>query len=253
MYAKERLNKILNILDVDGKVIVNDLSEKFNVTQDCIRKDLNKLEKEGHLQRIYGGGILPRKYIKQLPLTVRKNTDLDIKKKIAEKALGLIKENDTIFLGLSTTNTILAHLLAESKLPITIITNMIGVVQAFEYKKNSTVVCIGGVYKSDEGGFTGSETINVIQNYKFDKAFLGACGINIVDNDITSLSIDDKNTKKAIISRANNSFILMENKKFEYDGIYKFATLNDITGVVTENQPSDRICEILIEHGVEII
>ena len=63
MFMEERLEEILRILKKDGKVLVKDLSVRFNVTEGMIRKDLQKLEQEGLLKRTYGGAILERQTI----------------------------------------------------------------------------------------------------------------------------------------------------------------------------------------------
>ena len=60
MFAEERLDQILNILNSEGKIKVKNLSQHFNVTEDCIRKDLKHLENLGHLKRTYGGAIKVR-------------------------------------------------------------------------------------------------------------------------------------------------------------------------------------------------
>src|SRR5476649_741337 len=115
MFTEERLDEILNILNIEGKVKVKDLSQKFNVTEDCIRKDLKQLEHAGSLKRTYGGGIQVRESSKAYDISERKEIDILTKNVIAKKALELIQDRETIFLDLSTINILIAKTLLTSQ------------------------------------------------------------------------------------------------------------------------------------------
>ena len=90
MFTEERQSAILLCLQDKGKVKVKNLSEKFQVSEDCIRKDLKTLENAGKLKRTYGGAIMSQDYPLQRNVIDRRNYHLDKKKIIAEKAMGLI-------------------------------------------------------------------------------------------------------------------------------------------------------------------
>lgn len=253
LFAEERLNKIINILNKEGKVIVKDLSTQFDVTTDCIRKDLKKLEKQGILKRTYGGGILARKVANKEKVEERINSNLELKNKIAQKAFNLIEDKEAIFLDISTSNILLAKLIAQSDKELTIISNMTDIINALSSNSKLKIICPGGVYNTELDGFVGSMTIDNILKYKFNKAFIGSCGINIFDKSITTFDTDDGDTKKAMIEAAKEVFVITENKKFELDGLYKFSTLDDITGIITEEKPTSNICEVLKETDTKII
>ena len=114
MFTEERQNAIEKCLREKGKVRVKELSEMFQVTEDCIRKDLKILENAGRLKRTYGGAILSQEYPLERNVVDRRMYNLDKKKVIAAKAFKLIKNNETIFLDVSTTNIELARLIASS-------------------------------------------------------------------------------------------------------------------------------------------
>ena len=97
MFMEERLEEILRILKKDGKVLVKDLSIKFNVTEGMIRKDLQKLEQEGLLKRTYGGAILERQTIHDDNIRPRLMKNLSEKDIIAKLALNEIKDGDFMF------------------------------------------------------------------------------------------------------------------------------------------------------------
>ena len=91
MFTEERQNAIEKCLREKGKVRVKELSEMFQVTEDCIRKDLKILENAGRLKRTYGGAILSQEYPLERNVVDRRMYNLDKKKVIAAKAFKLIK------------------------------------------------------------------------------------------------------------------------------------------------------------------
>ncbi|GAA0180230.1 DeoR/GlpR family DNA-binding transcription regulator [Clostridium sediminicola] len=253
MFAQERLDEIMNELNKDGKIIVKELSEKFQVTEDCIRKDLKNLEKKGLIKRTYGGAMLIRNAAHENPIVSRKKLDLDAKKKIAQKVFELIEDMDNIFLDISTTNILLAQLIAESNKKVTIITNMFDIVNVFSKNSNVTVICTGGVFNNELNGFVGSSAIERIKKFKVDKAFIGSCGVNLFDKSITTFQMEDGNTKTAIINAGKKVYLVMESKKFYIDGTYKFAEVYDVDGIIVDEVPDENVVSSLKELDIELI
>ncbi|WP_024615721.1 DeoR/GlpR family DNA-binding transcription regulator [Clostridium sp. Ade.TY] len=254
MFMEERLNEILELVKKNNKVLVKDLSNKFNVTESMIRKDLNKLEKEGLVERTYGGAILPRNLAESTNISNRLINNIDTKKIIATKAFENINDNDTIFLDISSTNYLLAELLSKSSKKITLVTNMVEITSLFNNPElNIEIICIGGMYNKKLGGVVGSEAIQSICKYRFNKSFIGSCGINIFDKSISNFDLEEGNTKKAIIESSNKTYLLIENKKFKFDGTYKFSTLSDINYIITESAPDNKIVKLINKIGVNII
>jgi len=253
MFAEERLGEILKILKNEGKLKVKDLSSKFNVTDDCIRKDLKSLETQGQLKRTYGGAVQLRESSQDHDIILRKDIDVSRKNIIAMKAFQLIKDRETIFLDISTVNILLSKLLAKSKKRLTVVTNMLEIVNILSKANTITVISPGGVLNKDLGGFTGVCTINFITKYKYDKTFIGSCGIDVFDRSITTFEMDDGVTKKAVIESGKKNYVVMESKKFYFDGNYKFATIEDIDYIITEELPKDEIKSVLDEFSIEVI
>lgn len=253
MFTEERHSEIINILKKEGKVVVKDLSLQFNVTEDCIRKDLKILESKSLLKRAYGGAI-PFRAFQVETLEERKHLNLELKSIIAKKAFDLIEDGDTIFLDTSTTNILLAKLLCKSKKKLTIVTNMLDIMAILNSEENLiTVICPGGVLKKDSNGFTGSLTIENISNYKLSKAFIGSCGVNLQDKCATTFDVEDGNTKKAIIKSSQKVFLVLESRKFYFDSMYKFASFNDIDAIITEKVSDKDILKILKKSNIEVI
>ncbi len=57
MLASQRKQQILQILTEEKQVMSGELSQRFNVSEDSIRRDLRELAAEGKLQRVHGGAL----------------------------------------------------------------------------------------------------------------------------------------------------------------------------------------------------
>ncbi|SMC17036.1 transcriptional regulator, DeoR family [Clostridium acidisoli DSM 12555] len=253
MFAEERLQEILNILKAKGKVKVKELSVKFDVTEDCIRKDLKVLESQGNLKRTYGGAVQIRESSNAYDMQERSEIDVSNKTIIAEKAFNIITDRETIFLDISTTNILLAKLLAESNKRVTVVTNMLEILNILSKQNNISVVATGGILNKNLNGFTGAPTIDLISRYKFDKCFIGSCGVDVFDRTITTFDIDDGITKSSIISSSKKTFLVMESKKFHLDGNYKFAKIDDIDSIISDKLPDKEITDVIKEFNISII
>jgi DeoR/GlpR family transcriptional regulator of sugar metabolism len=254
LFVQERQNKIIELLHDSGNVVVKDLCTIFNVTEDCIRKDLKALEKKNLLERTYGGAVLVRKSAANQDIKIRRNINAESKQIIAKKALDIIEDNETIFLDISTTNLLLTEALAKSKKKLTIVSNMIDIISILNNTENNIkVICTGGVLSKELDGFIGSSTIATLSNYRPTKCFIGSCGINITDKSITTFDVEDGNTKKAIMSISKKVFLVMENSKFYVDGTYKFADLYDIDTIITEDAPDKEIITQVNKTNTKII
>ena len=254
MFTEERLDEILNILNIEGKVKVKELSQKFNVTEDCIRKDLKQLEHKGSLKRTYGGAIQVRQSSQSYDISEREKMDISTKSMIAKKALELIQDRETIFLDISTINILIAKVLVLSKKRVTVVTNMLEIANVLAASNNNiTVVVVAGVLNKTLNGFIGATANEFIKKYKFDKCFIGSCGIDAFDKSITTFEIEDGITKATIIQSSKETFLVMENKKFNVDGNYKFAIIDDINAIITDEKPSEQIMDILKNNEIELI
>ena len=233
MLASERHEKIVEILNREGSVLVKDLSKKFDVTQDSIRKDLTILERKGLLKKTYGGAVKVRTNIHDLYVSQRIGKYTKEKKRIAEKALSLLVEGDVIFLDISTANIELVKLIVQANLKITIVTNMIDVMLTFTSPVDTKLVFLGGTLSRGRDGFVGTLTNNQIKECVYTYA------------------VDDAMTKKAIMEASNKSYVMLENRKFSIDGNYRYATVGEFEGFILDGKPEKEIKENIEKYGTQ--
>ncbi|NCB93812.1 MAG: DeoR/GlpR transcriptional regulator [Clostridia bacterium] len=253
MFAEERQEAIERCLQETGKVKVKELSEQFQVTEDCIRKDLKILENNGRLKRTYGGAILSQDYPLERDVVDRRNYHIEKKKIIAQKALELIKDRETIFLDISTTNIELAKLLRDSRKKLVVVSNMIDILQILATNPQISVIGTGGIMYHTVNGFMGAAAIEVIKQYSFDRAFIGSCGVDMTDNSITTLGVEDGLTKKAAMQSSRHRYVMMEREKFYFNECYKFSHFDDISAFITDEYPDENIVGTLSAAGVRLV
>ena len=122
MLALERRNLILEKLQEEKRVVVSELSQLYSVSEETIRRDLDKLEKEGLATKSYGGAVINEDVGIDLPFNVRKNQNVQGKQKMAEIAASMVNDGDHIFLDASTTAVFVAKALKEKE-RLTVVTN----------------------------------------------------------------------------------------------------------------------------------
>ena len=115
MLALERRNLILEKLQEEKRVVVSELSQLYSVSEETIRRDLDKLEKEGLATKSYGGAVINEDVGIDLPFNIRKNQNVQGKQKMAEIAASMVNDGDHIFLDASTTAVFVAKALKEKE------------------------------------------------------------------------------------------------------------------------------------------
>ncbi len=230
MLAAERKNFIMEQITKNKIVKVVELSKKLNTTEVTIRRDLEELQNQKKVHRVYGGAIAVSSTAKMDPKTDLLVRNMDEKKKIANTAYDFIDNQDAIILDGSTTVLELAKLIFKGeKQNISIITNAFDVVSVFAQsvqRPDINVFHTGGQLVSKMNSVVGTITLSTLQSMRADKCFLGANGIH-PEFGYSCPSFEDAAVKKSMLTSAKQRFILADHTKISEMYMGKFA---DITG-----------------------
>ena len=170
MLAIERQKRILELLKDNGAVLVGDLAALLGVTEETIRRDLEKLEAQKSLIRTHGGALPLEENTADLSLEERKNKNVESKKALARAAAQFIQSGDTIFLDASTTTFYLAHEIRSMK-NVTVITTSLRVMTELAGVEGIKVIAVGGILSSNMS-FVGSlAEESITKNYFASKMF----------------------------------------------------------------------------------
>ena len=253
MLQKERQREIIAVLESKGAVRIKDLREKFAVSDDSIRKDLDMLEAQGLLERTYGGAVLKKDTLPMLKAARNKGRDVAAKRQIATVAASLIGDKDMVFLDVSTSNLAIAELLAKSERELVVATNMTDILATLAKNPRLRVIFAGGVLNKRRDGFWGPMTTEFIAKLKPDVAFVGAVGISVAKNSVATYDVEDGMGKATIIRLAKRAYVVATADKFGGEGNYNYAALTDFAGIVTDTAPNAEVRKKLDELGVRVV
>lgn len=235
MLPEERQNTIVQLVNELGAVNVKELSARFAVTEDSIRKDLTLLQRNGRLKKTYGGALKIEPDDDHF-VSQRKPKYRPAKQKIAKKVLKLLKDGDTIFLDISTTNIEVAKLLKTSGLSLTVVTNMVDVMLAMAGDEHNRLIFIGGTFSEGCDGFVGALANREIARYHYDKAFLGVVGLDLARGSATTYTPEDATTKETILQHSADNYLLLETRKVGKESTCAYTDLRDVHAVITEKE-----------------
>lgn len=251
IFAEERQNKILSMLKVHNKLLVNELCEEFCVSSATIRNDLNQLEKKGLLKRTHGGAISCSKACFEPTSSQKARTNSEKKQRIAEYAVNLIENGDTLAIDTGTTTYYLAELISI-KSNITVITTDINIANLLEGFSGVTVILAGGMLRKGFSCTTGAITNNILELFNVDKVFIATNAVT-PSGDICTPDIEQAKVKQSLIAMGKQTFLLCDSSKFGTHSFARFGSLNDIDTVITDNELDIDIQQHIKETGVSII
>lgn len=238
MFLKERQDAIAELIALEGRVTVGELAERFGVSDDCIRKDLKVLVEEGRARKVYGGAIRPESLADRMIMN-RVDVHEAQKRALAQRAYELVEENTTIYLDCSSTNHYLAELLAAGPKSLHVASNMIDVLQVLVGHEQLQVTGIGGTVSGELNGFTGPQTLAMLDPLRFDAAFMGALGVDPRSGDVTTFDADDGMVKRAVLQRSQAAYLLSDSSKVGAWGTFAYASLETFTGIILEPEAQD--------------
>lgn len=252
MLAIERRQRIVDLIQKNKRVLVPELASQFTVTEETIRRDLEKLEDQGILKRTYGGAILNESTDVDMPLYVREDINREGKIKIAEKVSRDIKVGETLMLDSSSTALYVAKCIKKSGKTVTIITNSLQIVVELQDVKNINIILAGGTFREKSKSFVGKWTASIIKNYYVNKAILCCKGIDknkgIMDSNEREVEI-----KKLMVNCAEKVILVVDNIKFDKTSFVNMMNFDMINTIYTDKNISEEWKNTLNENNVEYI
>lgn len=251
MFRNERHEEIVRLVQKEGRVSTTDLAQRFGVSEDSIRKDLQELDAAKLLQRVYGGAV-PLAAATPHPVLARTGSYHEQKMAIARKAFGLIEEEMTIFLDCSTTALCLADLIAASDLRLIVVSTMLDIVKRAAEGRQVEVQCPGGRMNLELNGLVGAGCIRSLERVRPDIAFLGTLEVSVAENRVSTFDAEDGAVKACALEGAARSYVLADSHKFSGRGPYAYAKLTDFTGLITDGE-NEEMCARARRLGIEVL
>ncbi len=250
MFMKERHELIVQLVNEAGRVTVTDLAQRFDVSEDSIRRDLNILADQGQVERVYGGAIctqtMPERSI------LKREESVEAKRLIAKKAYEEINEDDTIYLDVSTTVHALAECIAEGSKHCTVVSNSLDTLQTLAACQHVNVIGTGGLVHARQNAFVGASTLASVDQFRFSKSFIGALSIDMDEDSVTTFEEEDGLIKRAALKNSRRSYLLADANKFSRHGNFKTASIGEFSHIICDEVPQ-KYKKALREKGLEVL
>lgn len=244
-----RQQQILDLARQSGRVLVEDLAARFDVTPQTIRKDLNELCERRVLARVHGGAQLASG-VENVSYDARRVLAQAEKAGIGRLAASLIPNNSSLFLNIGTTTEEVARHLVHHE-GLLVITNNIHVAGILTPLPRVEVIVTGGMVRKSDGGIVGESAVDFISQFKVDRAVIG---VSAIDDDGSLLDFDYREVMaaRAIIKNARHVILVADAMKFTRTAPVRIGHITQVDCFVTDRQPPDAIFESCRHNGVAV-
>jgi len=250
MLGIERRRRIMEKLNEEQKVYVSELAKLFSVTEETIRRDLEKLEGKDLLRRSYGGAVLNEHTGDDISFVKRSTILSENKHVIAERAARLVHDGDTIMVDASTTCLALIGELQRRK-NLTIITNSVRLVHDF-LQGPFQLISTGGTLRPNSCALVGDVTLQTLRRYNVDLALISCKSLDRTKG-IMESNDAESTIKECIAAQAKRVVLLADHTKFGKTAFVHSFDFDRIDTIVTDEPVSTSWRDFLEKKNVELI
>lgn len=222
---------ILEIARTEGKVTVEDLAARFDVTVQTIRRDLTELANAGKLERVHGGAILPSG-VTNILYEERRRLNEPAKAAIGRACASAIPHEASVFLDIGTTTEAVARALMDHH-NLMVVTNNMNVAQILRAKPDCEIILAGGALRRSDNGLVGHLTARTIENFKFDVAILGCSALD-EEGDMLDFDIQEVVVGQTLLNRSREVFLVADHSKFQRSAPVRIGSLRDVDHMFTD-------------------
>ncbi|WP_407271205.1 DeoR/GlpR family DNA-binding transcription regulator [Radiobacillus sp. PE A8.2] len=251
MLVAERQQKIVALVNERKSIRVTELSQTFSVTEETIRRDLEKLEKEQKLARSHGGAVsVQQNNDIELPYTQREIMNVSEKKEIALAAVKHVVKGDKIILDASTTAWYMAKALPNEA--ITVVTNSIKVAMELSTKKEITVISTGGTLLPESLSYVGPLAESALDTYHVYKAFISCKGLHL-ERGISESDEQQARIKKKMMDIADAVYIMIDHSKFGVQAFSRLSGLDAIDHIITDSKIDSNTVQQITDRSLNLM
>ena len=253
MLASQRRAAILAIVEETGAIRVSELVEQLGVSDMTVRRDIERLDGDGLLERVHGGAmaILPRA-TDEPGFTAKSGLMIAAKQAIAAAAAARVEPGATI--GISGGTTTYEFAGAIRGIPgLTVVTNSVPVAQLLHESPGAdhVVVLTGGV-RTPSDALVGPVAIAALRGLHVDRLFLGAHGIDRAAG-LTTPNLVEAETNRALVAASRSVSVLADHTKVGIVGLSTFMQLSEVDTLITDSGITARARAVLEESVDHIV
>lgn len=248
MFQIDRYKIIHDYLMKNKKATINELSDICQVTPMTIRRDLDKMEKDNLVKRVFGGVIIKNNLVPDIPYEQKEKVYVDQKSRIGKKASELVKDGAIIVLDSGTTCMEIAKNITDKK-NLKVITTDILIAAYLMKFDNIEVYCTGGRVQPQVGGCIDYNTLKFLENINADICFLGASAIH-TDYGLFTFTVEKCEVKKVILKSSDYKVLVADDSKFNKKSFVKVCNIEELNEVIINDELSEKIKEELKKNNI---
>ena len=250
MLAVERQHRILDMLSKSRAVTTARAAKVLAVSEETVRRDFEKLEADGRLDREHGGAVRVTDGRSDLPLDSREMANVAEKEAIARVALTQIQTGDTLFFDASSTVFHLARLLTN--LELTVLTNGLKVAVELARLPAVEVILVGGVVSHRSLSCQGTLTDQALESYHVQKVFSSCRGLD-AERGLSEANAEEAGLRRKIIKLSDQTIVLADHTKMGLKSSYFFARLRDVDVLITDRSPEKKVKQALQSSDCKLL
>ncbi|MEO1193775.1 MAG: DeoR/GlpR family DNA-binding transcription regulator [Pseudomonadota bacterium] len=245
-----RQQEIVDLTRAKGRVLVEELAERFGISQQTVRRDLNELCDQGLLARVHGGAVLATGTA-NLAYGARRALAAAEKEAIGRACAARIPNNASLFINIGTTTEAVARALTQHR-GLLVITNNLNVASILMAQGDSEVIVAGGQLRRSDGGLVGEATADFVKQFKVDIAVIGASAI---DSEGALLDFDYREVKvaQALLENARQSFLVADSNKLGRSAPVRIAHIRQLSAFFTDRLEAPALRQLCQDLGVDLI
>jgi DeoR/GlpR family transcriptional regulator of sugar metabolism len=228
---QERLEKLRDLIGSQRTLSTSELQEALGVSRMTLFRDIDVLQQEGYVDKLYGSVTLSRQ---QYNIAEAIGINIEGKRRIAQYAAALIHPDDTVFFGAGTTVLEIAKIISACDLSLTAFTYSLPLAQEVHDKNNIRLILGGGFYHCETQSFVGPITVKSIESLSGRIAFFGANGFDLKIG-VTSYFFEQVEIIKKIMMVSQMKVAVIDSSKLNKINIHHICQLNDLDLLITDN------------------
>jgi len=253
--AGKRRELIIKEIADTQMVRVSELSERFDISEVSIRRDLDRLEQLGLLKRVHGGAVAMPHVALGHSHAAKVRSHIEEKERIGRAAARMIGEGDRLIFDSGTTVLQVAHSVSGDLLEsgnLTVITASLPIVRKLGSWKGVHFILLGGIYLPEYEVVVGPQTIGSLKGLHADKIFLGTDGLTF-SHGVTTANLLEAEVDQAMVEAASEIIVVADSSKIGVIGLTTIMPLEQISRLITDvGAPAEFVAE-LRERGVDVL
>lgn len=231
LFQRERHQEILSLTHESGRVEVADLSARFNVTGETIRRDLSELQELRLVRRVHGGAVAWEMNHFEPLVAVRKDLSDEEKRRIAKLAINELPDTGSVIIDSGTTLTRFAEAIPADN-SLRVVTNSLVTAQVLAEHEDMEVIVVGGKVRSNTMAMVDAAAIESLEPLRVDTLFVSSDGLS-PEQALTTPYRQEALLKEAMIRSARRVVALVDHSKFGQEHFIRFAEWSDIDVLIT--------------------